>query len=749
MRFKLKKNKIISVIIFGVLVFSLVFPVAFKIAGAQEDESSYGAYDGSGTGDESGYSDYSSDGGSVSGSGSGSADSSSGGWGSAVVSGVFGNLGGGAVSSYQQIKKGLEIFGIKMPSAGDVITGVYSAVVEWIIFYIFYFLSMAAAVVFSFGGWLIEIFLKFNMDVINLPTVMLGWEIMLNIANLGFVLAIIIIAFATIFRMETYAMKQTLWKLVVAALLVNFSLIIAGGLIETSHIFSNFFIDKATPTFGSQQNGIKSFAATLTNSLAPQKLLQIKDAKEAGAGFKDLMKKAAGDPAIIIISMAFIFVFTLLGALVFLAIAVMLLIRFVALGILLILAPIVWLFWIFPSTKHLWNQWWEKFIRWTFFAPITLFFLYLVIKTNEQKEKYFSDVLGAGNSPPAGDVARILNDYLLMRNPAQVLGEMVIMLGLMVGGLIVANKMSITFSSTAINWASGAGKWTGTAVGRKGLQWGTAPLRAKLWKDEEGKKTKSFGEKAVEWSNKNWLTRHTLGYAAKGMTRLETAGGEGILKQHMGTVGKMSDSDLKASILTASGPRRIAVIKELQKRKSFGDIDAKNLITDENKSLFGRFGQDVSWSDAERGVKMNTKIAEMLRNLDKNPSVGTTAFLQNLNSEIHNFVKTYKGKDIEVSAIKDLYSGRAKLGLSKETIDDFSKMFADALAAENYQMTPKIVPTMNAKERATFSAVYEEMVNRPGRQKAKEAWEKTMNNYGMGFSAETPITGISQLSPKP
>ncbi|MBI5079462.1 hypothetical protein HZB06_02205, partial [Candidatus Wolfebacteria bacterium] len=226
-------------------------------------------------------------------------------------------------------------------------------------------------------------------------------------------------------------------------------------------------------------------------------------------------------------------------------------------------------------------------------------------------------------------------------------------------------------------------------------------------------------------------------------TRLETAGGENILKQHAGESAKMSNADLKASLLTAGGPRKIAVTKELQKRKLLGDVDAKNLITEGNQSLFGRFRQGASWGDIEHGAKMNTKMAEMLKNLEKNPSVGTTAFLQDLNKETHNFVKTYKGKDIEQSAIKDLYSGKAKLGLSKETIDDFSEMFTDALAAVNYQMTPKVVPTMNAQERDTFSGIYQRMVDRPGREKAKKAWENTMNNYGAGFSAETPAPGTT------
>src|SRR4030042_5966834 len=101
-----------------------------------------------------------------------------------------------------------------------------------------------------------------------------GWQIVLNFANLGFVLAIIVIAFSTIFRRESYAMKQTLWKLIVAALLVNFSLVIAGAFINVSDIFSDFFL---------KQSGIRSPVAwrdAFTNMLKAQALFQIDQAQE-------------------------------------------------------------------------------------------------------------------------------------------------------------------------------------------------------------------------------------------------------------------------------------------------------------------------------------------------------------------------------------------------------------------------------------------------------------------------------------
>ena len=66
----------------------------------------------------------------------------------------------------------------------------------------------------------------------------------MSFTNLGFVLAIIVIAFATIFRIQSYAMKQVLWKLIVAALLVNFSLVIAGAFINIADNVTSSFNNK-------------------------------------------------------------------------------------------------------------------------------------------------------------------------------------------------------------------------------------------------------------------------------------------------------------------------------------------------------------------------------------------------------------------------------------------------------------------------------------------------------------------------
>ena len=320
-----------------------------------------------------------------------------------------------------------------------------------------YFLATIATSVLTLFAWLIEWGIKIGKEITNLNIVSAGAGAVLGFANLGFVLAIIVMAFATIFRLQSYAMKQTLWKLIVAELLVNFSEVIAGAFINVSNIFSDYFI--------SQLQG-KNLATGLTGLLAPQELVKTDPNAGSSCGIFQLSCWLK-----YIVSIFFILIFTLLIILVFIAIFIMLLIRAVTLAILLIIMPIVWLLWIFPATSKHWQKWWDEFLRWTFFAPIVLFFLVLVINTGNNLNQLSASI---ANIQAGGEITAMIqgtqkNTTLEPGFFAHV-GQMLIVGALLIGGLFIANKFSITGAKEAYGAARGASKSFGGWVGRKGVR---------------------------------------------------------------------------------------------------------------------------------------------------------------------------------------------------------------------------------------------------------------------------------------
>src|SRR3989344_5046097 len=131
-----------------------------------------------------------------------------------------------------------------------------------------FIINSFASLLIMLGGWMVKTSLVQGSNVLDSPTVRTGFGVMLSLANLGFVLGIIVIAIATILRNQSYGVKQALWRLLVMAILVNFSLVIAGALINFSNELTVYFVDQATP------GGYDGFAGKLTDGFAPQKLLE-------------------------------------------------------------------------------------------------------------------------------------------------------------------------------------------------------------------------------------------------------------------------------------------------------------------------------------------------------------------------------------------------------------------------------------------------------------------------------------------
>ncbi len=330
----------------------------------------------------------------------------------------------------------------------------------------------------SFAGGLVDIAFGLNMDFLNDKNdlITIGWGIMRDIANLGFVLVIIVIAFTTIIRFKEYEAKKLLPKLIAAAIIVNFSFVIAITIINFSNVFTNFFLKER---IGAETSSIST---VITGAFQPQRL-NLEGV--AGAGESPLppdpsSTKAGGsiffsEAAITdITKTVFTVIFTGLTAFVFFALAFMLIARFIILSLLIILAPITWLFWILPGLSKHFNDWWSSFFKWVFFAPAISFFIFLTLTSAEA----LADRSSIPNIQP--ELGGILGQG----------SQMLVIAALLMGGLIAANKMGVAGAGAAISMAQGAGKTTqkwaarqagragagvGQALGRRALTAGTRP----------------------------------------------------------------------------------------------------------------------------------------------------------------------------------------------------------------------------------------------------------------------------------
>ncbi len=354
--------------------------------------------------------------------------------------------------------------------------------IAWGVYLIVFIVTWLLNNVIALIVYFITIILQLNANVVMSNAVQSGFAVTLSVANLGFVLGIIIIAIATILHRETYGIKKTLWKLVVAAILVNFSLVIGGVIINFANQLTLTFM-QALPGGGQGVAAYNNFAKSLTGAFGPHKFslegfLNTSNAKaETGTS---ALGKAIADILKPIFSALFVAAMLITTVIVLCVFLFMLLIRYIYLSILLILMPLAWLLWIFPKTSKHFEDWWDKFIKWTFFAPIVMFFVYLSVAVAGQMNTNTTNstdpaasLQGLGYQAGTGNaIAKAISDIFgsaintIIGSALQV----ILVVGLMVGGMIAAEKMSIMGAGAAIGAVKSGAKAFGTYTMKHGAR---------------------------------------------------------------------------------------------------------------------------------------------------------------------------------------------------------------------------------------------------------------------------------------
>jgi|GEM_PF-2906606 len=193
------------------------------------------------------------------------------------------------------------------------------------------------------------------------------WGVVRDAANLIFIFGFIYIGIRTILQPESANTKRFLAQLIIAALLINFSLFFAKLVIDVANTFTVEVYKLMTPiTAGTEPNiGFEivrqAGLPTFYNGLDAKEL---KELTESGSIGFYLMG----------------FIFLMVTAFVLAAAAFMLIIRFVMLIFIMIFSPLMFALLVFPQTERYARDVFSRLLRYAFFAPIFLFLLYIAIR---------------------------------------------------------------------------------------------------------------------------------------------------------------------------------------------------------------------------------------------------------------------------------------------------------------------------------------------------------------------------------
>ncbi|MDP2930653.1 MAG: hypothetical protein Q8N56_03560, partial [bacterium] len=240
----------------------------------------------------------------------------------------------------------------------------------------------------AIGGYILAAFLNFILAIcgaiwllasgllglvtspgfISLPytsggIVQIGWTLTRDLANMGFIFALLIIGLATALRYGEYHAKKTLPTLIAMILLVNFTPVICGVIVDASNIVMNFFLEGVS-SFDAITNVVLS---QLAATMAPIAQILTGGGLTGFAGaMMDLVFRSVALILFCIMSSFFIGLYVILF-----------LMRYVAIWILVILSPFAFFARVLPATRKYFSAWWNQLLQWSFVGVVAAFFLYL------------------------------------------------------------------------------------------------------------------------------------------------------------------------------------------------------------------------------------------------------------------------------------------------------------------------------------------------------------------------------------
>lgn len=200
-------------------------------------------------------------------------------------------------------------------------------------------------------------------NYINTPVVQVGWIMVRDVANMFFVVALLVIAFGTILGIEQYEWKRGLVKLVLAAVFINFSNLLAQLFIDAAHIFTITFLNAIAATAGG--NIIQMFQLTeILSFVQKPKIADVSNVRLELLGGAIMATFFAVWAAIA------------MGSYVIVMAA-----RVVLLWVLIIMSPLAFIWQVLPATQGYAQKWWKEFKEQVIVAPIMVFFLWLTFAT--------------------------------------------------------------------------------------------------------------------------------------------------------------------------------------------------------------------------------------------------------------------------------------------------------------------------------------------------------------------------------
>lgn len=286
-----------------------------------------------------------------------------------------------------------------------------------------------------------------------------SWRAIRDLANIGFIFILLYVAIGTILGLGNVDMKRMLTRVIIVALLLNFSLFFTKLAIDASNattvVFYNSIL-KTNPHIEKGNGGGVSGAfmdkfglTSLWSAGTAGQIIGGSDKHFVGPNGENLGQVMLNDWEKMLMLGFFGFIFMIVAAFVFFATAILFIQRFVALVFILVLSPVAFASMALPNDKFS-GPWWKSLWNQLIFAPACIAMMWVTLKLLAGINKNINikgiggAIVGDGGTAIPGAGAVIMN--------------YIIVIAFMIGVLVVAKE---TGSSGASGMLKLGKKWRG------------------------------------------------------------------------------------------------------------------------------------------------------------------------------------------------------------------------------------------------------------------------------------------------
>lgn len=565
----------------------------------------------------------------------------------------------------------------------------------------------------------------YNSNITNL-----GWSLVRDVVNMFVVVVLLVIAIMTILGISKANWAQQLPRLFIAIVLVNFSKLICGFLIDVSQVimftFVNAIVSIAAGNFASMW-GLSTFGQFGSDFLDKQ--------NKSGDGAQSFMFLGAA-------YFQFVIYLAILGVMFLLAIAFIW--RIVILWILIIMSPLAFFMIgikdIFPKANSSYSEWWGKFGSALMFGPMMTFFLWLALAASA------GSTLSQTEDFPMPEESNSLDLPLEMFSLDNFLG-MFLALAILIAGMQQASSSAKGMEGFASSMLSAEkGKGLATWLAKSPFKAAGGFKKERAWVNERAQKGAAAAAVAVPGLTKG--AGNAMSWSGRQLSRMPGLGGTGnALAAVGGNVVKGVKETRKAEIKKGGEQfkeRTDEQIKMLDAAAASQSNAFTSLPKDEKDAYLKSFGTDQKRRDKYKKNLIASGMSE--------------ADAQKKHNDLFKISKAYldnEGKDAMDDAEKDRFQdakfanlhllsdadrrdvwdtqekeGRLTSGLATISVDAFQDSDTSSF------LRNQTVRQENGKDVKAWDDI---VFNGKGSQSQKRAIEKSIKSSNVAAYAAAPM----------